>query len=96
MIDPNETEEDRRKCEAFQSYRRGWKHGACFNARDKRFDTHPREDLRQAYARGYVDGQDAATLAGAHEAERIGYDPRFSILRSPPPTEPPEIRSDEP
>lgn len=93
MVDPNETEDTRRMHEVFQSYRRGWKHGACANAPDKRFLDHPRADIASAYDRGYVHGRDAAGLAALHEGERIGYDFRVSILRSPPPTDPPSTES---
>jgi hypothetical protein len=90
MVDPHETPEDRVRHELFQCYRRGWKHGTCRNARDRRFTDHHRGDIGAAYVRGYSDGEDAATLSAAREAERIGYDPRFSILRSMPPVDPPE------
>lgn len=74
--------EDRAKNELLQCYRRGWKHGACFNAYDKRFTEHQRQDIRSAYERGYANGRDASFLAGAAECERLGYDARTSILRS--------------
>lgn len=86
--DPSKVD-DERKREAFQSYRRGWKNGACFNAKDTRFTGHTKIYIVDAYLRGYSHGQDAATLAGAREAERIGYDPRMSVLRSEAPAEPP-------
>lgn len=89
MINPKETPEDRRKHEVLQSFRRGWKHGACFNAKDRRFSTHTRIDIREAYSRGYISGLDASTLASANEAERLGYDATYSILRGEIPDEPP-------
>ncbi len=94
MIDPNETPADREKRELFQCYRRGWKHGACANAQDKRFVDHVRAAIGAAYLNGYSNGRDASYLAGAREAERIGYDPRMSILRSAAPVEPPETESE--
>ncbi len=95
MIDPHETPEDKRRHELFQCYRRGWKHGVCGNAKDRRFLEHPRCAVLEAYARGYDHGQAASIIVAAEEAERLGYDPRFSILRSPAPAEPPKEMSDE-
>jgi len=74
--------EDAAKNEMLQCYRRGWKHGACFNAADKRFAEHEREDIRMAYESGYEDGRNASFLAGAAECDRLGYDARTSVLRT--------------
>lgn len=90
----DETPEQRRAHELFQCYRSGWRHGALAKAYDTRFTGHAREDIRRAYGRGYDAGRDAATLAGAHEAERLGYDPRMSILREAPPVDPPATPSE--
>lgn len=82
---------ERTKIEVLQSYRRGFKHGASANAKDRRFLEHPsREDIVRAYSRGYEDGMAAMVLASARECERLDYDPRFSILRAPAPADPPE------
>ena len=92
VIDPNETEKTKRLHEVFQSYRRGWKTGACASPADKRFTEHTRADLSSAYERGYNHGRDASLLSSAKEAERLEYDPRMSILRSPAPIDPPAER----
>lgn len=85
----DDEEETRPKREVLQSYRRGFKHGASANAQDKRFLEHLRADIVTAYQRGYLDGQAAMVLASARECERLQYDPRFSMLRSPAPVDPP-------
>lgn len=89
MIDPNETAETRRRNDLFQCYRRGWKHGACSNAYDKKFTEHARRDISEAYLRGYSNGRDAWLIEGFRECERLGYDPKCSILREQPPANPP-------
>jgi hypothetical protein len=96
MIDPNETVVDRRKHELLQCYRRGFKHGASANARDSRFLDHQRAEVGAAYTRGYEDGMAASILASARECERLQYDPRFSVLRSPAPTSPPGLGTHSP
>ncbi len=88
-----ETAADKRKNELFQCFRRGWKHGACANAVDKRFTAHTREDVRIAYDRGHQAGRDASLLAAAHECDRLDYDPRFSMLRAIPAEDPPALRT---
>ncbi len=93
MIDPNETPDDRRKLELLQCYRRGFKHGASAQSQDKRFLEHERGDIISAYRRGYDRGMSASILSSSEECERLGYDPRFSILRSASPVEPPAAQA---
>lgn len=77
------------KREVFWAFQRGFKHGVCANAVDPRFTEHDREDIRLAYGRGYNRGRDISMIEMASECDRIGYDPRLSILRSQPPADPP-------
>ena len=64
----------------FGSYRVGWKDGATFKAVRPEFEKHHRNDLKEAYHRGYRDGRDASNAALNAEGERLGYTP--SILRA--------------
>jgi hypothetical protein len=71
------------KSELFQCFRRGFRHGVLASAGDPAFLTHKRADIVAAYERGYLKGRDTSMLVMAEECERIGYDPRMSILRAP-------------
>lgn len=81
MIDPNETDDDKRKRELLLIFRRGYAAGVRGSAYDPRFTAHERGEVREAYLRAYSHGADDAHLAAAKEAERLGYDARVSILR---------------
>lgn len=81
MIDPNETEDDKRKRELLMVFRRGYAAGVRHVAYDTRYLHHERGDIRDAYLGAYQKGLSDATLAAAAEAERLGYDARMSILR---------------
>lgn len=66
--------------EVFQSYRKGWRDGACARPQDPKFIQHKtRPDLKDQYLRGHYDGYVAYKLAMNAEMDRTGYKP--SILR---------------
>ncbi len=81
MIDPNETDDDKRKRELLMVFRRGYAAGVRGSAYDPRFTAHERGDISETYLRAYGHGANDAHLAAAKEAERLGYDARMSILR---------------
>lgn len=67
--------------EFFQSYRRGWRDGACATAKRREFMEHPtRHDLRDAYERGYNHGRVAADSDLRAEAERLWIDLSASVI----------------
>lgn len=92
----NEPPEERRKNELFQCYRRGWKHGVNATADDPRFVNHDRHDIRDSYSRGLQAGKDARYEALGKEAQRLGYNPMMSVLRSDPEREALPRQSKEP
>lgn len=64
----------------YQAAIRGWKHGATASRRDPAFSLHSREDIKNAYDRGYADGTRAMAAAVLKYSSDAGYTP--SITRA--------------
>jgi hypothetical protein len=68
--------------ELFVSYSRGWRDGASALAKRPQFAEHPsRQDIRDAYLKGYDVGHDAYNRDLTAWASEVGYDVMRGILR---------------
>ena len=56
-----------------QSYMRGWRDGATATAKRKTFLEHPRDDLREAYEAGHLDGFNARAQATTRAVYTYGW-----------------------
>lgn len=63
----------------WNSYVRGWQHGAAVKPLDPKFTGHANDEIAAAYRRGYSAGRDARNIASQDAATIYGYTP--SVLR---------------
>lgn len=63
----------------WNSYVRGWAHGAAVKALDPKFTGHANDEIAAAYKRGYSEGRDARNVAAMNAAASYGYTP--SVVR---------------
>ena len=66
--------------ERYMVYVMGWKDGAAARAQRPNLIDHVRDDLREAYFKGYQDGYSARAKMALHAAVTYGYKP--TVLRA--------------
>ena len=65
--------------ELWDTFMRGWTHGAGMRPLDPKFTQHTRIEICEAYAKGYEDGRASRNSAAQTAAQRFGYTP--TVLR---------------